>query len=101
MTVAVTVRSGGVLAYWTIFVASVRMPTSPIQLTAPGNPATKRVRGRKYTSSGGPRLFNPCLVHEGKLILHRVSFLLIVSYQKKGDPDTTLHSLEFNTHLLS
>src|SRR5262249_51459174 len=49
----------------------------------------------------GTNLLNASLVHDGNLVRHRESLLLIVSNQKKGDPDTTLHGLEFDAHLFS
>ena len=48
---ALGLRSMSIVA---ILIASGRTPTPPIQFTAPRNPATNAVRGRKYTSSGDP-----------------------------------------------
>ena len=80
--------------------ASGRNPMPSIQFTAPRNPATNRVRGRKYISSRRPDLLDAAGVHHRDLVGHRQRFFLVMGDEQECDPDAPLQRLQLRAHLL-
>ena len=71
------------------------------RLLTPRKPATNRVVGRSYRTSGLAQLLVAALVHDGDAIGHRHRLFLVVGHVDERDPDLLLDPLELHLHLLA